>query len=232
MPALDRQQYALQTIFSFFLGLMVTAFIGVGVNTFYPSPDEAYQKQIREIGRRQEHLSTKAAPGSYSAAEQAEMDSIRAVQDALIDRQQAERKDWARTTSIVLVVFATIALVVSLTLNERIRVIANGLLLGGLFTMIYGVGWVIFSGNSVARFFVILFALAVAIGLGYARFVRGRREASVVAPAGSGGRADAAALEALSARLRSIEDRLSGAAAVLTRTEAPGPDTPTRDRGA
>ena len=29
----DRQHYALQTIFSFFLGLMVLAFIGVGVNT-------------------------------------------------------------------------------------------------------------------------------------------------------------------------------------------------------
>ena len=40
MPASasDRQHYALQTIFSFFLGLIVLAFVGVGVNTFYPSP--------------------------------------------------------------------------------------------------------------------------------------------------------------------------------------------------
>ena len=38
--AADRQHAALQTIFSFFLGLMVVAFIGVGVNTFYPSPAE------------------------------------------------------------------------------------------------------------------------------------------------------------------------------------------------
>jgi hypothetical protein len=34
--AADRQHQALQTIFSFFLGLVVLAFIGVGANTFYP----------------------------------------------------------------------------------------------------------------------------------------------------------------------------------------------------
>ena len=34
-----RQHYALQVIFSFFLGLMVTAFIGIGVNTFFPAPE-------------------------------------------------------------------------------------------------------------------------------------------------------------------------------------------------
>jgi len=32
--ARDRQNYALQTIFSFFLGLMVLAFVVVGVITF------------------------------------------------------------------------------------------------------------------------------------------------------------------------------------------------------
>ena len=36
MATMDRQHYALQTIFSLFLGLMVLALIGVGVNTFYP----------------------------------------------------------------------------------------------------------------------------------------------------------------------------------------------------
>ena len=38
--ARDRQRDALQTIFSFFVGLMVLAFIGVGVNTFYQSPEQ------------------------------------------------------------------------------------------------------------------------------------------------------------------------------------------------
>jgi uncharacterized membrane protein len=86
----DRQHYALQTIFSFFLGLMVLAFIGV----------------------------------------------------------------------------ATLVMSVSLVRSDQLRALSNGLLLGGLFTMVYGMGWTIASGTSNARFFVALFALAITIVLG------------------------------------------------------------------
>ena len=172
----DRQHYALQTIFSFFLGLMALASIGVGVNTFYPAPDEKFNLKMRELNRRQESIRRMEAPGSFGPIERARLDSLAVAQDALSDQEQSEMKDWARVTSIVLVLFATLVLVISLGLNERLRVISNGLLLGGLFTMIYGVGWVIFSGNSVARFCVIVFALAVSVGLGYAKFVRGKRQ--------------------------------------------------------
>ena len=43
--------------------------------------------------------------------------------------------------------------------------------------MVYGTGWVIFSGESTARFVVMVFALAVTLGLGYLKFVGGRRRA-------------------------------------------------------
>ena len=52
----DRQRYALQVIFSFFLGLMVTAFIGVGVNTFFPPPETDYQRQLDDLYREQEDI--------------------------------------------------------------------------------------------------------------------------------------------------------------------------------
>lgn len=215
MANLDRQQYALQTIFSFFLGLMTVAFVGVGVNTFYPSPAERYTRQMREMSRQQESLSQKAAPGSYSAAEQARLDSLRAAQDAIVERQQAEMKDWARVTSIILVIFATLVLVVSLLLSEQLRVISNGLLLGGLFTMVYGAGWVVFSGNSVARFWVISFALIVSIGLGYMKFVRHRRRKEGVRLESSAP-TDDGVLDALAARVAALEQRASAAAAALT----------------
>jgi hypothetical protein len=214
MSVIDRQHYALQTIFSFFLGLMVAAFIGVGVNTFYPSPGDKYAKPRQEMSRRQEALSRKAAPGNMTAAEQAQIDSLNAEQDAANEKQQAEIKDWARVTSIILVIFATLVLVVSLILSVQLRVISNGLLLGGLFTMIYGTGWAIFSGNSVTRFWVILFALIVSIGLGYAKFVRGRRPEGTPRP-GSGSAPDDAALGAISARVNALEKRAAAAAAAL-----------------
>lgn len=221
--ATERQHYALQTIFSFFLGLMVVAFIGVGVNTFYPSPTETYQKQQQEISRQMEALNFKNPTGaSTDATVQAQMAVLQKQQNELQDKVDALMKGWARNTSIILVLFATLVMGVSLLLSEQLRVISNGLLLGGLFSMLYGAGWVIFSGNSVARFAVILFALVVALGLGYLKFVRGRearamgRSASVGVVAGP---IDDAALSGLSARVSALEARSAAAAAALAGDE-------------
>ena len=215
----ERQHYALQTIFSFFLGLMVVAFVGVGVNTFYPSPTETYQKQQQEISRKMEALNLKNPGGSsVDATTQAQLAVLQTQQNALQDKIDAQMKTWARNTSIILVLFATLVMGISLMLSEQLRVISNGLLLGGLFTMVYGAGWVIFSGNSVARFAVILFALVVALGLGYLKFVRGRETRGVgqaaVASGPSGAVADAD-LSGLTARVSALEDRAAAAAAAL-----------------
>ena len=67
MAANDRQHYALQTIFSFFLGLMVLAFIGVGVNTFYPQPSESNQQAQLASSRKIDALNTQTSNRSLSA---------------------------------------------------------------------------------------------------------------------------------------------------------------------
>jgi Flp pilus assembly protein TadB len=216
MSLAESQRSALQTIFSFFLGLMVLAFVGVGVNTFYRSPSEKYDQRRRESSRRTEALNRKGP--SLSEREQAKLDSLMTEENALRDREQAEVKDWARVTSIILVLCATVVLVISLLLSDRLRVITNGLLLGGLFTMLYGVGWVVFSGSSVTRFWVITFALAVAIGLGYMRFVRGRRAERTQPPAEAPA-IDDAAIGALHARVAALEDRILAASASLAGSE-------------
>lgn len=201
--AVVRQQYALQTIFSFFLGLMVLAFVGVGVNTFYPDPNERHREEQQQLYREMEAVQPKAVPGGQvDPVQQAELTDLQARQNALQDRINAEREVWARNTSIVLVVFATIVMGVSLLRNEQLRVISNGLLMGGLFTMVYGAGWVIFSGLSIARFLVITFALLVTLGLGWVRFVRDRRRAA--ARPGMAG-LDTEALADLDARVRALE---------------------------
>ena len=214
----ERQHYALQTIFSFFLGLMVLAFVGVGVNTFLPSPAEQHKAEMDNIQQQIEALNVKTNGRSLDVSQQAEMDKLTAQQNALQRAIETEMKGWARTTSIILVIFATIVMFISLVLSEQLRVISNGLLLGGLFTMIYGVGWVIFSGNSVARFVVIAFALAVAIGLGYLKFVRGRVQRAEPAPVQAAGGQIAAGgepLSDLSARVAALEERSAAATAAL-----------------
>lgn len=200
---LARQQYALQTIFSFFLGLMVLAFVGVGVNTFYPEPNEVYAAQEQALWREIEAEQPRAAmPAEPSPGASAKLIELQARQAELQQRIAAERELWARNTSIILVVFATAVMGVSLIRNEQLRVISNGLLMGGLFTMVYGAAWVILSGHSVSRFVVIAFALLVTVGLGYLQFVRQRQRGLV---SGSAAGADAEAVADLEARVRSLE---------------------------
>jgi len=211
MASTDRQHYALQTIFSFFLGLMVLAFIGIGVNTFYPSPSDRFTPKEQELQRQLEAAQNKAPQGSFTATQQAQVTLAQKRLDDLHNAQAAAEQSWAKVTSIILAIFATIVMAVSLLLSERLRVLSNGLLLGGLFTMLYGTGWVIFSGSSIARFAVISFALVVSIGLGYVKFVRERavraeHERAVPASEELGG---------LEERVAVLEERAAAAAAAF-----------------
>jgi len=219
--ARDRQRDALQTIFSFFVGLMVLAFIGVGVNTFYESPAQTQSEKEQALFRQQEAINRKGDPSALSASDRAKYDDLQKQIDALQKANQAKMEVWARNTSIVLVVFATLVMGVSLIRSEQLKVLSNGLLLGGLFTMLYGTGWVVFSGSSWARFLVVLFALIVTIGLGYLKFVRGRKpEASA-----AGGEAPSeAAIGSLEARVATLESRQAAAASALMTGAGPGDD--------
>jgi hypothetical protein len=130
----------LQVIFAFFLGLVVVAFVGIGVNTFYPEPE-------------------------------------------YVDGRPAQYLGWQLTTGIVLLVCATVILAISLFLPELQAVLSNGILLGGVFTMIYAVGITVSSNASILRFVVVAIALAVTIAIGYLKFVR--RRTVVAGDAGS-----------------------------------------------
>ncbi len=131
---------ALQIIFAFFLGLVVVAFVGIGVNTFYPEP-------------------------TYT------------------NWDSATASTWRLVTGIILLVLATLILVISLALPSHQAVITNGLLLGGVFTMIYAVGITISTDQSVWRFVVVAVALVVTIGVGYLKFAKPWRSPAAAAVA-------------------------------------------------
>jgi hypothetical protein len=219
MATFDRQHDALQTIFSFFLGLMVVAFIGVGVNTFYPTPTERYAPQLQALYDQQSTID--AGSKTLTPAQETQLTSIQTQINDLQSKQRTEQQSWGLNTSIVLMLFATLVMGVSLLRSAQLRVLSNGLLLGGLFTMIYGMGWTIASGTSYLRFFVVLFALAVAIGLGYVKFVWLRKggpsvAGAAAAPATGVTHAD---VSGLAARVSALEAKTDAAAAALGRRE-------------
>lgn len=213
MASPQRQRGALQIIFAFFLGLMVTAFVGIGVYTFYPQPAQvdALEERADELRREQGEFRSTRSDGELTAEQRERVDALdREIQQVYEERQERTAA-WARSTSIVLVLLSTLAMGVSLIRAEQLPVISNGLLLGGVFTMLYGTGWTIAAGESVLRFWVIAFALAVTLALGYVRFVRGQRSQ----PAGPSHASPQLAelvqrIEELERRLQRASDSLGG----------------------
>lgn len=200
----------LQTIFAIFLGLMVTAFAGVGLYTFYPSPDQAFTERVLALNRQELAIRNAVAPDELSADDRRRIQQIQDELARIEDTQRGARERWGRRTSIALIALATLAMVLSLVRGVQLPAISNGLLLGGVFTMVYGVGWIIVTDGSMARFFVVTAALAITLALGYLRFVR-----SPVRPA-AGTVVDAPSdVRALERRVQALEERVTRAARAL-----------------
>jgi hypothetical protein len=89
----------------------------------------------------------------------------------------ASRETWRLIFGVLLLVIATVVSAVSLSLSRRLEVIANGLLLGGVFTMISSVGMAFSMDSSGWRFAVVTAALLLTIAVGYLRFARRPRAA-------------------------------------------------------
>ncbi|HHT26362.1 MAG TPA: hypothetical protein GXZ82_03800 [Firmicutes bacterium] len=207
-----RRKEGLGIIFAFFLGLMVTAFVGVGVYTFYPPP-ERESELLNELIDQMDEIRGSRAVSELTEAEKERYDTLSEQRSELYAAYYKAQQAWLRNSSILLVMLATVIMAISLISAEKLSLISNGLLLGGVFTMLYGVGWSLVAESTIGRFIVIAIGLAITIALGYIRFVRKQR-APVVQYAGQpSGNADLAHLEQ---RVGALEKRINEAAAVLS----------------
>lgn len=82
--------------------------------------------------------------------------------------------NYNRNVSIMVIVCAVIMLIIALLLTEILGIIADGLLLGGIFTLLYGVGRGIAVDSNIYRFIVAYLGLIVTITMGYLKFVTGK----------------------------------------------------------
>ncbi|MGB7964103.1 MAG: hypothetical protein WCF12_14265 [Propionicimonas sp.] len=224
----------LQAIFAVFLGLMIAAVVGVGVYTFHPNRADTTQEQIDELYAERGRIDGCGANSpsqcrSWDQLSQGERQQVTAIDAhvaALQGEARSQREAWSQSTSIILISVATVLMVISLLLGESLTVLSNGILLGGLFTMLYGVGWGIASGNSLTRFLVLVAALVVSLLLGYLKFARNRvGRATGPAPAATAGLPLTAGVslaldpsgvvDDLAARVTSLELRLTRVATLL-----------------
>lgn len=154
---------AIKLIYTLFLALMVALFVGLGIDTFYKGPEAPSYPFELEMEK----------PNCVESAE------VKAIRENYAQEQktyQEESKPYNRNVSIVALIFAIIILVVSLTFLAKIKMIADGILLGGVFTTAYSIIRVLMSQDSQFRFVVVAIGLVIALALGYIKFIRPKIE--------------------------------------------------------
>lgn len=148
----------LKLVYTFFLGLLLAIFVGAGINTFYPAP-EAPEMPI-------ELRTTQEKPNSEQEAQQRAFE-IR------MSQYDKEMKPYNRNVSIMTLVAAVVLMAISLLFEKRIKIISDGVMLGGLFTLMYSLGRGFASADSKYIFGAVTVGLIVVLYLGYHRFVQG-----------------------------------------------------------
>ena len=153
-------------VYIVFVGILLAAFVGVGIAAFYKgpkAPEYPVELQYAQV--------EKSGEPANATAEAKRIELQKQNDQAFKDFQKLDEV-YNRNVSIVALLAAVLMLFVSLTLVKQILVIADGLLLGGVLTLGYSVIRGFSSNDDMVRFLVVSASLAVALVLGYLKFVR------------------------------------------------------------
>lgn len=154
----------LKALYILIIGLLFAFVVGLGFSAFYPAPQyPAYPVKLESINPEKELTAEdKAARQQYDNESKTFMDV---------------NERYNVNLSIGLIVVALITIAVSILGLGKIEIIGDGVTLGGVFTLLYGLGRAVAGGDEKIRFVAALVGLVVIIGLIYWKYIRPKKEA-------------------------------------------------------
>lgn len=162
--AYDRNNnMTLKIIYTFLIGIFLAVFVGVGVAAFYPEPKFPEPPAVIKYG----------SPDTIKGSEQpVEIKSQIEKYDREEKDYQVKSRIYNRNCSIITLVASIIIVIASLTLFKTILFIADGLLLGGVLTLLYSVIRGFGTEDNMFRFVVVSVGFAISLFLGYVKFIQ------------------------------------------------------------
>lgn len=150
----------LKFIYTLFIGILFATLVGVGIAAFYPEPKAPeYPATLQYVAEKPDE------PDSQRQAEQKRY-------DAVYKDFQEKSKNYNRDVSIISLVIAVAALLVSLTLFNKLLMISDGLLFGGLLTLMYSIIRGFETDDNMFRFVVVAVGFIAALVVGYIKFTK------------------------------------------------------------
>lgn len=151
----------IKTIYIIFLGILIATFIGVGVAAFYPIPKPPQYFPLFS-------QPTKIQDASSSANAIRQENEFQKKQQDFTTASQI----YNRNVSIITLISAVIILIGSLIFAKHLTLLADGLLLGSLFTLIYSISRGFAANDDIYRFIVVSISLGIVVYIGFIKFLR------------------------------------------------------------
>ena len=161
----------LKYIYTVFLGVLLATFVGVGIAAFYPAPkypESSYPRKVIPI----EKTDTQVIDEKMDASEAARINAQNRAAEQISKEFQNLSQKYNRDVSVIALAFAIAILLVSLTLVKNLTYIADGALLGSVFTLIYSIVRGFGTEDNMFRFFIVASGLIIALILGYLKFIK------------------------------------------------------------
>lgn len=147
----------LKLVYTFFLGLLIAVFVGVGISTFYETPEAPEYPLEAEYYERE--------PTSE------ELEAQKQYDEEYDEFVETNLQPYNRNVSIIVIIAAVMLLALSIIYDEKLEIISDGVMLGGLFTLMYGIGRGFASENTKYVFVIVTVSLGVVLYLGHNRFI-------------------------------------------------------------
>lgn len=157
----------IKLIYTLFLGLLISLFIGLGIDAFYKSPETPEYPSELNLA--------KPDCGNY--------EELKEKQEQFDEKQREfikQEKSYNKNVSIISLLASIIIMIISFYFLSKIQMIADGVLLGGVFTTIYSIIRGLMSNSSQFRFLVVTIGLIIALVLGYLKFIKEKNKADII----------------------------------------------------
>ena len=145
-------------VYKLFIGILLATTLGMGIAAFYPAPTAPEYPQSEYISKPEA-----GTPQNNEKIGEFERES---------KAYDTQRKRYDRDVAVAAVALSLVTLVISLTVLVRFDVIADGIVLGSMLTLLYGIIRSFGSGEEKFIFLTTLAGFTTVLILGYINFVR------------------------------------------------------------
>lgn len=149
-----------RVIYTLILGIVIAFFFGIGVQAFYEAPKAPEYPSF-----------TPYKSAELNVEQRAEQEARDRQYESDMRAYDEQRKPYERNVAIILMSLAVVTVVSAFVLAPRIGFLSDGVLLGGLFTVLHSIVRGMMVDDTKFLFVMVTIAVVVVLALGYRRFI-------------------------------------------------------------